>query len=99
MRVRCHAHPVCKTRPHLATFTHLNARPSMQVMDTDDAVELTSALRGIMSANVFSSEEKQKYYKRCMSDDEWDREWAPSIERARVRRETSKKAAEPGGKS
>ena len=71
----------------------------MQVMDTDDAVELTSALRGIMSENVFSSEEKQKYYKRCMSDDEWDREWAPSIERARVRREKSKKAAEPGGKS
>ena len=69
----------------------------MQVLDTADAAELSTALRGIMSANVFSSEEKQKYYRRCMSDGEWDREWAPMIERARVRRENkSKKAAERG---
>ena len=51
------------------------------VLETRDAGALCAKLREFMALNVFSSKLVQAHYRKCMSDDEWQREWAGSIAR------------------
>ena len=51
------------------------------VLEARDARSLCAHLLKFMRLNVFSSDLVQQHYRKCMSADEWQREWAGSIAR------------------
>jgi hypothetical protein len=55
------------------------------VLEGSDNKALTSKLREFLSLNVFTSEVVQTHYRKCMSDEDWQTNWASSIARFRSR--------------
>ena len=51
------------------------------VLEATDATALCEQLRKFLSWNVFSSEVVQTHYRKCMSAEEWQKQWASSIAR------------------
>ena len=59
----------------------MGTRRAGPVLEARDAGALCAKLCELMALNVFSSKLVQAHYRKCMSDDEWQREWAGSIAR------------------